>query len=190
MSRILIVYATQRKNTEKIAFFIGQQLEQQGCQVALYDVEKIPSELHLNDYDGLIVGAPVMMGKFSPLIRKWVHRNAPYFYSKSIGFFSVCLGILDKNPKTQKNETKILKDFLSSTKLDPDVHAIFAGALNYSKYNVFLKLVMWWIAWRSGSQTSILKDYEYTDWKQVERFCESFVKDLRFEEKCERMTLV
>ena len=50
-----------------------------------------------------------------------------------------------------------------------DVEMI-AGALVYSKYSRLLKWLMKRIAASAGNSTDTSRDYEYTDWQQVERY--------------------
>jgi menaquinone-dependent protoporphyrinogen oxidase len=45
-----------------------------------------------------------------------------------------------------------------------------AGALAYSKYNFFIKLVMKAIARKAGGPTDTSRDYEFTDWPALDRF--------------------
>jgi menaquinone-dependent protoporphyrinogen oxidase len=45
-----------------------------------------------------------------------------------------------------------------------------AGALAYSKYSFFVKLVMKTIAWKAGGPTDTSRDYEFTDWATLDRF--------------------
>jgi menaquinone-dependent protoporphyrinogen oxidase len=45
-----------------------------------------------------------------------------------------------------------------------------AGALTYSKYNFFIKLIMKTMARRAGGPTDTSRDYEFTDWAALDRF--------------------
>jgi menaquinone-dependent protoporphyrinogen oxidase len=53
-----------------------------------------------------------------------------------------------------------------------------AGALVYTKYDYFKRLVMKLIADRRGGDTDTSKDHEYTDWAALYRFGEGFVSGL------------
>ena len=183
MPRVLIVYASTHKQTEKIAFRISDQLSRRGLQVSSYDIMTIPEKIDFNLYDALIVGAPVRMQNYSEKLRVWVKNSVPYFFAKPTAFFSVCLGIMDPRVATQRQERKIVSEFLQSVRWSPDQTRIFAGALMYSKYNFFLKLMMWWIAWRSGSKTSIFVDQEFTNWNDVKKFADQLGLELLMKEK-------
>jgi menaquinone-dependent protoporphyrinogen oxidase len=56
--------------------------------------------------------------------------------------------------------------------------AVFPGALQYSKYGPLKRLVVRAFAAVAGHDTDTSKDYEYTDWKAVERFAAAFSEEL------------
>ena len=56
-----------------------------------------------------------------------------------------------------------------------DERAAFAGALRYSAYSPFVRFMMKLIARANGAPTDTSRDYEYTDWKAVDRFAAAFV---------------
>ena len=49
-----------------------------------------------------------------------------------------------------------------------------AGALPYTRYNWFIRLVMKRIAAKAGGDTDTTRDYEYTDWEDLRSFTEQF----------------
>ena len=51
---------------------------------------------------------------------------------------------------------------------------VVAGALQYTKYNWFIRWVMRRIVSRAGGDTDTSRDYEYTDWKDLELFAHEF----------------
>ena len=53
---------------------------------------------------------------------------------------------------------------------------MIAGALMYSKYALPIKWIMQRIAKKSGEDTDTSKDYEYTDWSQVQRYAANLVE--------------
>lgn len=174
--KILIVYATQEGQTEKIARFMADELRKMGQRIDLQNVsDGIAEPRH---YDAVIIGAPIHVQKFPAQLSAWVGRHSVEMSSMPSAFFSVCLGILEKNEETQTAERKIVEDFLSATGWRPRCWAIFAGALQYSKYGWLKRFIMKCIASRAGGDTDTSRDYEYTDWDQVRRFLGEFSKDL------------
>jgi len=50
-----------------------------------------------------------------------------------------------------------------------------AGALKYTQYDFFTRLLMKRIAKKEGRTTDTSRDYEYTDWNAVRQFVKEFV---------------
>jgi menaquinone-dependent protoporphyrinogen oxidase len=177
MKRILIVYGTVEGQTRKIASFIANDLQSRGCHVDVFDSENMP-KVNLTAYDGIIAGAPVHISKFPRHFRKWIKQNAADISLVPCAFFSVCLGILQKdNPKVQNEENKIVKNFLREVAWSPDHWCIFPGALVYSQYGWIKRQIMKAISKQAGRDTDVNRDYEYTDWLEVKKFSSDFLNN-------------
>jgi menaquinone-dependent protoporphyrinogen oxidase len=70
MNKILVAYATMAGSTAEVAQVVGEELAKSGFQV---DVLPIGVIKDLKDYDGVVVGGPMIMG--------W-HRGASSFLKK------------------------------------------------------------------------------------------------------------
>jgi menaquinone-dependent protoporphyrinogen oxidase len=63
--------------------------------------------------------------------------------------------------------------------MHPDMTATIAGALKYSRYGFFKKRIMRNIVKKSGGkELDMSRDYEYTDWQQVDRFANDFLASI------------
>ncbi|MBS1970362.1 MAG: hypothetical protein JSU04_08640 [Bdellovibrionales bacterium] len=173
MADILIVYRTKNGQTEKIANDIANHFQRMGHWTDLYNSEQSVL-ISKGEYDAIIVGGPVYLGSFPRTLRRWVRRNHEALKSVPTAFFSVCLGVLQKDPKVQAEERKIVQDFFATTKWVPQQWTIFPGALLYSQYNWLTKIIMKRIARKAGAPTDFSKDYEYTNWQEVRHFSETF----------------
>ena len=69
--------------------------------------------------------------------------------------------------------------FRQHTGWKPDEATSIAGALRYSRYGFFVKLMMKLIVAHAGGETDSSRDYEYTDWAVVDRFAEAFAERLQ-----------
>jgi menaquinone-dependent protoporphyrinogen oxidase len=58
--------------------------------------------------------------------------------------------------------------------INRNVLKIVAGALPYTKYNVFIRWIMKRIARQEGGDIDTSRDYEYTDWKALRLFAGEF----------------
>ncbi|MEQ1877352.1 MAG: flavodoxin domain-containing protein, partial [Bdellovibrionia bacterium] len=133
MKRILIVYASKTGQTKKIAHAIADELESLEYAVYLSEAAKIAETNHIQDYDGILVGAPVLAGSYSKPLKKWAKSKALILNQKPTAFFSVCLGILQKNDeKVQKEVYQFPRDLFDATGWHPNFWTVLAGALPYT----------------------------------------------------------
>lgn len=178
MSRILIVYESKHGQTEKIVQFIRDRMKSRGNEVELMNCQR-PSVVKLANFDAVIVGAPIYARRYPAQLRKWVRDHAEELNRSTTAFFSVCLAVLQKDEKVQRDLLLISEAFFRKTGWYPKRRRVFAGALVYSDYNWFLKRVMRMISRRGGQDTDIHQDYEYTHWNEVTRFADEFLNSLQ-----------
>ena len=60
--------------------------------------------------------------------------------------------------------------FISNSPWQPQLQAVFAGALRYSKYRWFDRRMIQFIMKLTGGVTDTSQDIEYTDWAKVAQF--------------------
>nr|BFD62462.1 hypothetical protein BdHM001_11430 [Bdellovibrio sp. HM001] len=170
MAHILIVYESKYGQTEKISRFIADKINSRGHSVDLLEAHAKSTDL--SPYQTVIVGGPVYANGYPRALSKWVKHHSDALNIKPTAFFSVCLGVMQKDQTVQRSEAKIVQGFFRKTNWLPKKWVIFAGALNYSRYGWFTKRIMHNIAKRAGADTDWTRDYEYTDWKEVSQFAD------------------
>ena len=81
------------------------------------------------------------------------------------------------NPDDEHTATAygMVDELLSETGFQPDTVGLFAGALAYTKYNIFVRLVMKRIARKEGAPTDTSRDHELTNWPALDRFVDELV---------------
>lgn len=174
MKKILIVYESKTGQTRKIAECIKEELQKDGCTVDALDTHT-DSPVDVESYNGVIVGGPVYASHYPRALKSWVKKNADKLSKVPGAFFSVCLGILERdNPKVQADEKRIVEKLLTSSGWNPRMTKIFPGILAYTKYGWFKKFFMKKIAGKAGGSTDTSKDHEYTDWTEVRQFAHQF----------------
>jgi len=178
MSRILILYATTEGHTAKIAQAIAQRLQGAGNTVELHRADNVPAGLDPAAHDSVIIGASIHYGHHPKYLRVLVRRYRATLASRPGAFFSVSLSGGGPGAKPEAAR-RYLETFLRQTGWRPQQTASFAGALQYSRYGFFKKLMMRLIVGMAGGDTDPTRDYEYTDWYAVERFAEDFAKSLK-----------
>ena len=175
MSRVLILYGSTDGHTRTIAEAIGQTLNLSGIGVDL--VEGGTRDPRAVDYDGIIVAASLHTGKFQKPVRRWVKAHAGEFGDRPAAFVPVCLAVLQKNdPKVTADLERILREFQDETAWRPPFVTHVAGALLYTRYNIFKRWIMKRVVAKAGGETDTSKDYVYTDWNAVRAFAEDFAR--------------
>ena len=170
MSRILVLFHSYDEQTARIAQRVGEVIGRAGHQVA---VERFDGEdlRDLSEFDAMLVGAAVRYGHHDRKLERAVKRRAAEISARPNAFFSVCLAAT----RNAAEAWGYVEGFASRTGWTPRESATFAGALRYSKYGAFRKLLMRTISRIAGGETDTSHDYEYTDWNAVERFAGNFV---------------
>lgn len=178
MARVLIAYESKFGQTEKISKFILDRLLSQGHSVDLLNISK-GETADIKRYDGIIVGAGIYGSRYPDKISRFVKSNSDILNKKVAVFFSVCLTVMQQtDKKVQRDIEKIENKFFQKTGWSPTKHPVFAGALNYSKYNWIIKQMMRLISRAGGGETDVSRDYEYTNWNDVVRFSDDFSRSL------------
>lgn len=178
MANILVLYASKFGQTQKISNFICDEILKLGHTATLLSIDDAFRSPIYNDYDSVIIGAPLYGGRFPNAIKKWIKTHRNDLYKRDCAFFAVCLSVLEKDKKTQIELKSRLMRFFDICQWSPQRWQIFAGALNYSKYNFFYKFLLKRILKEKGGDTDSSKDYDYTDWPAVSFFVSEFVRDI------------
>ena len=177
MAHILILYGTTEGQTRKIATVIGDTMHDHGHSVELVASTAFNGPLPAAAFDGVIVGASVHTGRHQEAVARFVTENRTALMTLPTAFFSVSLAVLDK--AHPEEATDYVTRFLDETGWAPDLVETVAGALRYTKYGFIKRFIMKQISKRHGRPTDTSRDFEFTDWRQVDRFVERFLHHLR-----------
>ena len=174
MTRILILYGTTDGHTAKIARRLGDTLGLRGIDADVVNVAL--ASARPVGYDGVIALAPVHLGSYQPELRRWARTNAPALADVPSAFISVCLGVLQHEPEVQAEVAAIPRRFLASVGWQPTVTKVVAGAVLYTRYGWLKRALMRRVVAKAGGDTDTSRDYEYTDWADLDRFADQFAR--------------
>ena len=171
MAKVLIIYSTTDGHTRKICLRLKQILEGQDHQVELFSITDLDA-IELTAFDKIVIGASIRYGKHSKLVYDFVKRYQEILDSKPNAFFSV--NVVARKPEKNSPETNpYLKIFLRQIAWKPKNLAVFAGKIDYQKYNVFDRSIIRLIMWITKGPTDPHANIEFTDWSKVEEFAET-----------------
>tara|TARA_B000000565_G_scaffold174833_1_gene132462 strand:+ start:1317 stop:1838 length:522 start_codon:yes stop_codon:yes gene_type:complete len=167
--KILIVYSSTDGHTINICKHIYKNLETVH-DPELKDLKKI-QQSDLENAEIIIIGASIRYGDHSKELYNFVKNHKKIIESKENAFFSVN-AVARKPEKNQPETNPYIKKFLKRTSWNPNKMAVFAGKIDYPKYNFFDKHMIRLIMWITKGPTNLSKTYEFTDWSKVDEFIE------------------
>jgi len=168
MKNIVIIYSTTDGHTREICSRLQKIIEQENHQVTLIPIEDA-SEVELNKFNKIVIGASIRYGKHSKKIYDFISNNQHILDEKPNAFFSV--NVVARKPDKNRPETNpYLKKFLSQISWKPKELAVFAGKIDYQKYTTVDRLMIRMIMWMTKGPTDPKANIEFTDWNQVNNF--------------------
>jgi len=172
MESTLIIYSSTDGQTKNICSRIGEFLSNDipSKIISLSDATKNDIE----KYDRVIIGASIRYGKHRKELFEFIEINLDELTKKDNAFFSV--NVVARKPEKNTPETNpYMQKFLLKTRWVPQKLAVFAGKIDYPKYNFFDKQMIRFIMWVTKGPTNIKNTYEFTDWNKVDSFAKELI---------------
>ena len=166
--RILIVYSTTDGHTRRICERLQRIAEGQGHRVTLADLEAGASP-EPDRYDKVVIGARIRHGRHSPRVAEFVDRHRNVLEAKPSAFFSVNI-VARKPEKSRPESNPYVRKFLRQVSWRPTEAAVFAGKLDYPRYDFWDRAIIRFIMWLTRGPTDPNTVVEFTDWQQVDAF--------------------
>jgi menaquinone-dependent protoporphyrinogen oxidase len=174
--RFLIVYATSYGQTAKIAGRMADLLIASGESVTLVNAGNHPRDFHAGEFDGVIIGGSIIGGRHQRALVRFVRLHRALLNTIPSAFFSVSGSAASPVETERAKARQFVDQFLDTAGWQPVLTETIGGAMAYTKYNPFLRWFIKRAAKAAGGPTDTSRDHEMTDWTQVERFVEAFVK--------------
>jgi len=187
MKPLLVVYATRQGHTRKIAEHVAATMRARGDVVDVVDAHDPPAGFDVSRYGGVVLAASVHLGKHEPEMVRFARANHHALDRVPTAFLSVSMaeaGVedgrrpFDQRAKAAEDVKRIVESFCHETGLHPLRVWPVAGALMYREYGVLTRFVMKMISKREGGETDTSRDYEYTDWKALDRFVSIMAEEM------------
>ena len=122
--RVLVAYATKNGSTTGVAETIAGELRSMGHEA---DVAVIGGRADLRAYDGIVVGAPLYMGRWLKPARSFIKRNREALAEKPVAVFA--LGPREDTPEAWPRCQEQLDRALAKFDwLTPAAVELFGGA--------------------------------------------------------------
>ena len=172
MKSILIIYSSTDGQTKNICSRIGEFLSNDFPSEIISLDEATSSDIE--KYDQIIIGASIRYGKHKKEPFEFIDTNLAELTKKVNAFFSV--NVVARKPEKNSPETNpYMQKFLLKTSWVPQKLAVFAGKIDYPKYNFVDKQMIRLIMWITKGPTDIRNTYEFTDWEKVDSFAKELI---------------
>ena len=172
--KTLILYFTTDGQTKLIAERLAQYITHETELRSLREHANMTDE-HRAAFDKLVRGAAGVYVNFTPGVYKFLAPLLAIFNKNTTAFYGVNLTARKPNRQTPESNTYIRK-FLQKILWRPTHVEVIAGALFYPRYSWFDRTMIRFIMKLTKGETDVSREYEYTDWAQVERFAQRLSK--------------
>jgi menaquinone-dependent protoporphyrinogen oxidase len=173
VTSVLVAYGTGEGQTGKIAAFVGSVLEAYGHDATVVDLRATP-EQSVAGFDAVLVGSPVHNRRHHPAVVSFVERERAALAERPSGFFQTSLASIMPLRWAQRGAREFVDGFVEETGWEPDRVGTFAGAVKYTQYDRWTRFTFRLVSALTTGDTDTSRDYEYTDWGEVEEFTLAF----------------
>jgi menaquinone-dependent protoporphyrinogen oxidase len=137
---ILVAYATAAGATGEIADVIGQVLREAGATV---DVVRARDVTDLSPYSGVVVGSGIRAGRPYAEATKFMAAQQAALSEVPVACFIAC-ATLREDTEENRREAAGYVDALAAAapQVRPVAKGAFGGAIDYSKLNFLLRLIL------------------------------------------------
>ena len=169
MTKILIIHSSVDGHTTHICERIRSV--RNDLDIDIISLSKTKN-ISLNKYEMIVIGASIRYGKYRKELFEFIEKNLNVIHSKKNAFFSVNV-VARKAEKNSTDTNPYIEKFLLKTSWKPKIIDVFAGKIEYPKYNLFDRSIIKFIMWMTNGPTDTSKNFEFTDWSKVEKFAKN-----------------
>ncbi|RXP54277.1 menaquinone-dependent protoporphyrinogen IX dehydrogenase [Lutibacter sp. HS1-25] len=164
-----LIYATVDGQTFKICNEIETVFKKNNLIIDVFSIDEFKGEI--SNYDAFVIGSSIRYGVHNEKIIEFIKVNKQQLEQTKTAFFSV--NLVARKPEKNKADTNpYVVKFFKKIDWKPTIVEVFAGMLDYKKYNTFDRIMIQFIMWMTKGPTDKNTKIEYTNWEQVNAFGE------------------
>lgn len=169
----LVLYLSREGQTRKIAEAVVAELAAAGQTATACELTQVSSEA-LAAASQIVVGASIHYGHLPKALYAFIECHQQRLATTANAFF--CVNLTARKPgKDTPAGSVYVRTFLKRSPWHPQRLAVFAGALVYSRYRWYDRMMIRFIMWLTKGPTDTRVDLELTDWDKVKAFAKSLV---------------
>lgn len=169
MKKVSVYFVSQYGQSEKIAHRICRDFEMSGWTPTLYPIARLPKDHRISSANQIVVCAPLHKESYGNRVKNLLSRNRDVLSSTTTSFVSVSMSA-HGNAKQKQEARAAAIGLFKNVRWEPTYFLNAAGAVNYLNYNPLIRYAMRRICEKSGGPTDTNRNYEYTDWNEVDCF--------------------
>ena len=150
---VLVAYASKHGTTREVVEFVARTLEQRGLTV---DVEEAAQVSSIAQYDAVVIGGGLYMGKWHKDARRLLERHRDDLSGVRLAVFGMGPDELDES-KVIESRRQLDRALAATPELEPVAVTVFGGALKPE-------------TWRFPF--SRLPAFDARDWDEIEEWAE------------------
>lgn len=166
MAKILYLYASREGQTQRICECMAQEARRNQHEAELMPFDDARVERALAQCEHVVLGASVHYGHLPKAFYHFIRAKQTVLESKKNGFFCVNL-TARKAGKDTPDGSAYMQKFLRISTWRPQKLTVFAGALLYTHYTWYDKMMIRFIMYITGGPTDTRTNVEFTDWEKV-----------------------
>jgi menaquinone-dependent protoporphyrinogen oxidase len=177
VANVLVAYATVEGQTRKIAQFLADGLARRRHDAKLRDLTAEGGDVDLAGFDAVILAASVHVGRHHVAAVQFAADHADALSRKPSAFVSVSIHAMSSDPDDEEEARAYVDAFCAETGWLPRAVSYAAGALRFTKYDFFKRMVARSLAKERGITPGKDGDMEFTDWPALRSFLDGFLRD-------------
>ncbi|MBI4767374.1 MAG: flavodoxin domain-containing protein [Deltaproteobacteria bacterium] len=159
--KILVAYASFCGSTGGVAEAIGRDLCRQGAQI---DIRLVKNVQDISGYDGVVLGSSVRQGSWLSEAKTFAQKNQQRLSEIPVAYFLTCLTLYRDTEENRRIVKGYLDPVLESAPLIHPVDlGLFAGALDYSKLPIVVRMVM-----KSKMKKLEIPEGDFRNWEAIQ----------------------
>lgn len=181
MSKVLILYGTRYGTTRGISDEIEKNIKAKGIVTESYNlkehpIKKIPP---LKDYDGVLLGTGIMMGRWTKSIKNFVNKRKSELnkIQDNLGFY-VCCGEASDQTKIKTAINKYITLKLEDIGLMPALVDAFGGVYDLTNESAITGITRKIVIGIMKNEYGVIdpegKLHDFRDWTQIKDFAVKF----------------
>ena len=175
MTKIAICYGSRYGTTTSVVQEMTKVAEEAGAQVDAIALKNHTLPTTLNEYDLVIIGSGIQIGKWTKEPLKFIENNLESLSKQKVALFVVCwyAALPDSCDIAQSEYLDAISSEYPS--LSPVSTGLFGGVIDFKKYNFVTKaLVKRVVKKRMPEGEELPEKMDFRDWDQIR----SWISDL------------